>query len=114
MALEFLEDREVQAVVWGEGRADLVLVQRVSPVPVLVIVQVLVNICRIAAFLEASLRVLHLTPITQLRVDVISIEIRGALPGSSACWDADGPRFTIHMNNNFNKSRDHLSCSSRL
>jgi len=38
VAFEFLEHREVEAVVWGEGRTHLVLVERMSPVPVLIVV----------------------------------------------------------------------------
>lgn len=51
MGFEFLEDGEVEAVVGGEGRANLVLVERMGPVPVLVVVQVLVDVGGIAALL---------------------------------------------------------------
>jgi hypothetical protein len=114
VAFEFLENGQIEAVVWSQRRAHLVLIERMGPVPIFVVVQILINVGGVTAFLEAPLWVLHFTPISQLRINVVSVEISSTLTGPSARSHAYCPRFTIHTNNKFNKSRDHFSRNSRL
>lgn len=85
MGLEFLQDREVEAKVWDEGRTDLVLIKWMSPVPILVIVQILVYIGSITALLETSLGVLDFPLITQIGFDVVTVKIRCTLTSCSTC-----------------------------